>query len=275
MRSKRGNLHIAIGLLGLLLLIFDSKTAISGATSGVSMCLQTIVPVLLPFIFLSLVITSRVTGRRYKIFQPLGKICGIPYGTEFLFLSGLIGGYPVGAQAIAKAWENGCIDSVTARRMLGFCSNAGPSFLFGVLGAVFTNKSLCWILWLIQILSAIIVAAMLPNRNQSVCSVEHAKPVGYSRALEMAVRTTGIICGWVILFKIIYGFMDHWVLGRFSTDMRVFIAGILELSGGCIQLSNCDSQAAAFLLASFLLSFGGLCVFMQTRTVTGRLGTGF
>jgi hypothetical protein len=198
----------------------------------------------------------------------------MPYGSESIFVSGLIGGYPIGAQSIAKAWENKCIDTETARRMLAFCSNAGPSFLFGVLGIVFAKHNISLILWLIQIVSAIILALLIPNKSISTCTASRVTPIGYSKALEISVKTTGVICGWVIIFRVIYSFMNHWILRYIPEEIQILFSGILELSGGCIQLSTCKSEAIAFLMASFLLSFGGLCVFMQTRTVTGKLGTG-
>ena len=47
-----------------------------------------------------------------------------------------------------------------------------------------------------------------------------------------------------------------------------------ELANGCYELELVGSSGLRFVLVSCLLAFGGLCVSMQTISVTGKLGIG-
>lgn len=51
----------------------------------------------------------------------------------------------------------------------------------------------------------------------------------------------------------------------------VLIAGLLELSNGCWALNTIQSEQLRFVLCCGMLSFGGLCVAMQTASVIGQI----
>ena len=122
-------------------LIVDSQSALMGAREGLELCIKTVIPSLMPFFFLSVLLTNRLSGKKISMLRPLGRILRLPEGAESIFLIGILGGYPVGAQAISQAAQAGSLDRSNAKRMLGFCSNAGPSFNFGILGRMFSSPS--------------------------------------------------------------------------------------------------------------------------------------
>lgn len=269
-RTIRGS----FAALGILLLILDTRTALAGARDGITLCIYSVVPSIFPFLVLSGILTSTILGANLKILYPLGRLVGIPRGAEGIFLTGLLAGYPVGAQSVHQAWEQGQLKARDARRMLAFCSNAGPSFLFGILGLQFENKGVLWALWGIHILSAILVGELLPGKSQQKKGSTQAKPITLPQALRKAVETMGLICGWVVLFRVILGFMDRWFLWILPDSLQVLIHGIMELANGCCNLSQIPSQGVRFIIASGILAFGGICVLLQTVSVTGKLGIG-
>ena len=83
------------------------------------------------------------------------------------------------------------------------------------------------------------------------------------------------VCGWVILFRLFLDFCNRWFLRLFPAEIQVLIFGMFELTNGCIMLQQLTSEAKRFVLASVILAFGGLCIAMQTVSVTKNLGTGF
>ena len=123
--------------LSMLILILDPNTAVRSASDAIALCLKTVVPSLFPFFVLSSMLTSALISSRSIILQPIGRFCRMQPGTESILLMGLLGGYPTGAQITAQAWREGTVDHRQARRMLGFCCNAGPAFLFGICGSLF------------------------------------------------------------------------------------------------------------------------------------------
>ena len=256
-------------------IILDTKTVIHGAQEGIQLCIETIIPALFPFIILSGIISSYLLGQSIKFLRPVGKLCRIPQGTESILLLGFLGGYPVGAQVVTQAFISGCISKTTAKRMLGFCNNAGPAFLFGMFSIIFSKPIYSWALWGIHILSALTVGLLIPGEDESICSINKAKPITLQAALKNAIKTVSLICGWVIVFRIIICIFDKWFLCCFPDNIQVIVSGLLELSNGCIFLSKVPSEALRFIYASGLLAFGGLCVGMQTKSVTQELNCGF
>ncbi len=260
--------------VGMLLLILDTKTALLGAKDGISLCLGTLVPALLPFVFLSAMLTSALTGASCAVLRPLGRLLRMPQGSESLFLIGALGGYPTGAQTVAAAWERGQLNSTDAARLLGFCCNAGPSFLFGITAAAFSGKLTPWLLWGIHLLSAVIAGLFLPGGSRGNVQLKPGKALPAKDALAGAVRTMAQICGWVILFRIILSFASRWFLWLFPVEVQVLLSGFAELSIGCTSLWQIENSGLRFVIASAMIGFGGFCVGMQTVSCAGDLGMG-
>ncbi len=263
-----------LAAIGMLVLILDSKTALAGGIDGLRMCFLTVIPALLPFFVLSMLLTSSLSGLKLQILKPLGRLCAMPCGSEPLLLLGLLGGYPTGAQAVYQAYRGGQLNKKDARRLLGFCSNAGPSFLFGIAAAAFHEPWIPWILWLIHILSAILTGALLPGHGNNSVMLQREKSVTLTQAIERSVKIMSRVCAWIILFRIFLAFCDRWFLWFFPSELQVVFSGVLELANGCLQLSRIQSTDLRFLTCSAILSLGGLSVAMQTLSVTGELGLG-
>ena len=156
--------HIWTGIfpvLGMLVLIIDSQTALNGAKDGIALCINTIIPSLFPFIVLTIMCNSMLLGKNIGILRLIGKCCGVPKGAESLLLLGIIGGYPIGAQSIYQAFQTGQVKRSDARHMLGFCNNAGPAFIFGMVSSLFSAPVVAWMIWVIHILSALLVGICL------------------------------------------------------------------------------------------------------------------
>lgn len=269
--NKRLAFKSALAITGILILIFDSKTAVAAAHEAVQVCLYTVLPSLFPFITLSVLLNNYLLGRKISILRPLCRLCGIPKGGESLLVLGLIGGYPIGAQAAADARRNGSISENTYKRLLGFCNNAGPSFIFGLVAAQFTRPVLAWIIWCVHMISAIITGIILPQANADTCRIIPKNEVTLAQAMTVAIKVISKICGWVILFRVLIAYISGLIPERYAAQN---LFGFLELTNGCINLSKISSEGHRFITAICFLNFGGLCVGMQTISVCEGLGTG-
>jgi hypothetical protein len=253
--------------LGVGLLILDSKTALIGAQEGVTMCIQTVIPSLFPFFLLSILLTTSLMGRRLRFLRPFCRLCRIPVGAESILIAGFLGGYPVGAQCVSQAFEAEQLSTDDAKRLLGFCNNCGPAFLFGMSSALFGKWWTPWLLWLIHILSALLVGFLIPGSAHK-CSAPSLRSASPVEALDRSVRIMAGVCGWVIMFRILITFSQRWFLWYLPQECQVLFSGILELSNGCIALYEIENMSHRFILCSGFLAFGGLCVTMQTLSVT-------
>lgn len=261
-------------VMAMLILILDGKTALAGAHSGLELCFKSVIPSLFPFIVVSQLLNSGLTGLRIPALQLPGRLCGVPRRAEGLLLLGLFGGYPVGAQSINEACKNGAISKTDARRLLGFCNNAGPAFIFGMGGVLFSEANALWALWILHIFSALAVGFTLPGKRDSVTNIQHKSQLTLTQAVEKGIRTMAVICGWVILFRIVLAFCSRWFFWFLPESAKVFAAGLLELTNGMHSLQQLPGQGVRFLFAACFLSFGGVCVAMQTISVTKDVGLG-
>lgn len=275
MKNSRILIRGIAAACAMLVLILDAGTATASAYKGISLCIRTVIPSLFPFFVLSGVINSALLGQELKLFRPLGRLCKIPKGTESLLVLGFLAGYPIGAQLINQAYRDGQIQRRTALRMLGFGSNAGPAFLFGMLTPLFTAKYTVWVLWGILLLSALLTGWVLPGEETEAALIIPERTITFSQSFQAALKAIASVCGWVIVFRVILGFCDRWFLWLFPAEVQVLISGALELANGCAQLQNLPREGMRFIVSAVMLSFGGLCVGMQTVSVTDGLGTGW
>ena len=255
---------------GILVLILDSRTALSGAQDGLRLCIQTVIPSLFPFFILSNLLTGALMGMDFLLLRPIGRFFGLPKGAESLLIPACLGGYPAGAQSIAVAFKSGQISKNTAERLLAFCNNAGPAFLFGMIGQMFPSNLYPWALWGIHIGAAWMVSLLLRCEDTSY-AVQHENSCGITRSMRDSLTVMATVCGWVILFRVLIAFLNRWILWLLPEEAQVAAIGILELSNGCCSLLSVKNISVRFVLCACLLAAGGLCVTMQTASAAKGL----
>jgi hypothetical protein len=233
--------------------------------------MTTLIPSLFPFFVLTNLVTGALSGQTLFVLRPIAAACKIPPGAESLLATGLLGGYPVGAQSVALLHHRRQLSDAQASRMLPFCNNAGPAFIFGVLGSLFSNRWIPWLLWGLHITSAVLVGLLLPE-----CKTENhvqmtPKIVRVTDAISQSLKSMSLVCGWVVLMRIVLEFIDKWFLWLFPLPVEVILSGILELSNGCIRLVTVENEGLRFLIAAGLLSQGGVCVTLQTFSAAEKI----
>lgn len=270
MKKGKGILSIVLPSLAMFILILDSKTALTGALEGIRLSIYTVIPALFPFIFLSSVLVSKAQGYPHRYSEFFHRICGIPQGAEDLLVVSFIGGYPVGASCVANACKDGLLPRKQAERLLGFCSNAGPAFIFGIGSTLFPSPLYCFAVWATHIISALFVGMVLPGKSVSIGKIrKNEKTV--SQALNNSIKTVCLIGGWIVLFRIILSFLQRWILWCVPREFSMILGGLLELSSGCCELSGIPDPGIRFILFCAFLGFGGICVMMQTASVSEGL----
>ena len=81
------------------------------------------------------------------------------------------------------------------------------------------------------------------------------------------------VCAWVVLFRMCLSFLDQWFLNDLQPVPQILLAGLLELSNGCLRLEQAGDPELRFVMASAMLSLGGLSILMQTKAVFPQLHT--
>lgn len=251
----------------MLLLILDSQKVVIEISKAIEMCLRTVVPSLFPFIFLSAILSNTLLGTNIPGIHFLSRLLKIPSGGEFILISSFLGGYPVGAKTLGEAYSRGALDRTTACRMLAYSSNAGPAFLFGMIGPLFSSPIYAWIIWIIHILSAVITGLILPKPTQNTINYRNNNTLPVTQILQDSMRAAGSICGWILIFKLFLYYIAKPAALIPIKGVTVYLTGFMEISNGCLMVNKLSDTAKKFFLCSCFISFGGLCVTLQTASV--------
>jgi hypothetical protein len=118
-------------------------------------------------------------------------------------------------------------------------------------------------------LTALIIPAQLTEFHP-----QKHKEISDKSILLSAARAMCVVCCWVVLFRGLIHFLNNWFCWRLPAWAQVCLTGILELTNGCCQLSLIADVGLRFIICSCLLAFGGVCVLVQTASVTERLSLG-
>lgn len=259
MKRRLGTFAAVVAMFAM---IFDSRTALTGSIAGVQLCVATAIPALFPFLVISGALVKTIGNAKLPAFSLLK----LPHQATALVIVGFLGGYPVGARCIAQEVKNGNLSASDGERMLAFCSNAGPAFLFGIGASLFPNIWYCWLLWAIHILSALIVGFLTPRSALSSPILSRPSKSAANGMID-AVKSMGLICGWIVIFRVVISFCQRWFLWLLPGNYQLLVEGLLEISNGCCDLKDISNIGLRMQLFSIFLGFGGMCVLLQTRSI--------
>lgn len=258
-------------------LICEAETCVKAAGAGIELCIRTLIPSLFPFlVFSRWAIRTELPSRLAVLMGgAMGPLFSQPAGSAICLILGAIGGYPVGAQTVALSYEAGTVSRDQAERLLGFCCNAGPAFFFGVVGAGMGGFRVALTLYVIHLLSAAIVGFLAKPKGSKFLSRQSALPRQSPRQGELlgpAISVMGKLCAYVVLFSIVLALTEKHLSSLMPPLFLTVLSGLLEVTTGCLRLREIDSLGWQYCLASGFLSFGGLCVMLQIRSVLADTG---
>lgn len=271
MERKYRKLQSLLAAIGLMVLILDSQLALEGARAGINLCIKTVIPALFPFFVLSSMLTGSLAGSSPSSGIKFCKKLGIPAAGFSILVPAVLGGYPVGAKCVGDLYQDRQISKREAEQLLVFCSNAGPSFLFGMVSGFFPERKMVWLLWLIHLYSAFLTAVVFADSKEKHNISQSKKESNHQSYLLSSAKTMVQVCCWVVLFRILIRFLNEWFLWAFPVWLQVSLMGCLELTNGCCELLQITDIFQRFVLCSGMLALGGVCVLFQTVSVIGGL----
>lgn len=256
----------ALALMGaMVLLILDSRCAADSARAAIELCLHTLVPVLFPLFVLGAMLVPWLSSVRVPM---LSRVLGVPEGSEGLLVLGCLGGFPVGAACVAQAVDSGGLERADGKRMLGIASFCGPSFLFGIIGTAFSLREGA-VLFLIQLQTALTVAAYWPSPSRAACGVGQMEPVSLPGALRRAIGSMASVCGWVTMAGVAAGFLRRWLGPLLPELAQAVLTGLLELTTGVFAL---EGLPCPIVPCAAFVCFGGVSVLLQIGGLAAAAG---
>ena len=205
----------------------------------------------------------------------------------------LIGGYPVGASLIVGELNKEALTKLEAERLLCFCVNSGPAFVFTAVSGVYFDSLIPGAVIFASHFTACLIIANLTylkykdniNFNEKIFN---CKKMHYSEKIIDAVsyssKTLFGLCALIVIFSVVIeiakrtGFINviisfmSVVIDRQTASGLLY--GFLEITNGCLYLQSI-SGINKLLTAAFITAFGGLCVHLQIFNLIKKSGIRF
>ncbi len=265
-------------LLLIVLIATSAKKYIGCALDGISAWAFNVLPCTLPFMMLTKLVIE--LGEMEKLTRPFSQPFKALYGTSpsagYVFFMSILAGYPVGSKMTADLYESGKISKTEAFRMCSFCSNSGPMFIVGTVGALLLkNAAVGGILFVSHALSALLngllyrkIKAKEEAETPGEKTIEKT-PLSFGDIVLSSVQSVlsvgAIIC---LFFIIIEAAMP--LLSLLPAPLLPLGEGLIELTRGCIDASALSLYPAA-VICSFLISFGGFSTILQSMAMLKKL----
>lgn len=264
------------------------KQVFTGASNGLLLWFNSVLPTLLPFMIVSNLLIQthavnwivRITGPALRhIFQTSD------YGS-FAVVTGFLCGYPMGSKVTTDLLREGHIDLPEAKYLLSFCNNASPVFIISyiVLQNLSNEKLLAPGLVILMgspILASFLFRLCIPglrlkkikNKKQQnsfgggAVPSENLMDTCIMSAFEMITK----VGGYIILFSILLSIAQ---MVNIPNDLfRFLLLPSLEITNGISFLcASVFSEPVKFFLSMICASFGGWCAAAQTRCMIARTG---
>lgn len=274
---KKNYLFVIALLLFILFILTHPAVATTAAADGLLLWYEQILPTLLPMAILSnLMVYSNYMQIVTKYLHPLTKHL-IPTSMNgcFAFLGGIFFGFPMGSKISADLTAHDKI-SKKEGEILATCFNQlSPVFISSYL--------LTYILDMPQLILPSFIILYIPPFFYAWWKLRHLHPANQKNTasdshLNFRIIDAGImngfesltkLGGYIILFSI-FAAMLH----TFNTDypvLNLICTGMIEVTTGisCLKGSALPPETV-YALSIFFVSFGGLCGFAQTCSMTGE-----
>ena len=242
-------------MLIILFVIFSTK-AKTQTIGGMKMCVNIIIPSLLPILILTnTAIKSEASTFFEFILTPVAQLLKLPSTAVCAVFFGLIGGYPTGAILTEQLLEHGEIDDYTARRLLRFNFCGGIAFIITAVGTIRLNSTKTGVvIYIINLLSSIIICLIeslfekkQPHKKQTTTKQSFSNALVNS--VEVSTKSIAIMCGYITFFSALSGLFT----------IPKPILPLIEITNGVFSAK----QIISLPYLCFFLCFGGLCIHFQ------------
>lgn len=261
MRKIKNILVTALIIITVIFCFFRADSVKSAVYDALMRCLTIIIPSLYAMMIVSGFLVRSNIASSGRVF------CGI---------FSMLAGYPVGAKILCSQYADGSIKKRDAELLSGVFFGAGGAFIFGCTsyggGAVLVSNIMANILLALVLIFYFRKNKMQKNQPEKIrFSVEMLID-----SVNSAGRSMGEICFAVLTFSVITAMLRDFGIISAVSEILSEISGVSSEISEKIICSFIDVTAVNDLtrenadlipVASGLISFGGLCVFLQISAV--------
>lgn len=266
--------------LGFCILLFTHPVlATEGCTAGLILWYQAVLPSLLPFMIVSgLLIRTGLVHFLNSLYAPLfQRLFRISEEGCYAVLMGFLCGFPMGAKTTADLVRNGRLSKEEGTYLLGFCNNVSPAFFLNYICIhALEYRTIPWKIFFLFYLMPVFYGILTRpfyhfSFDRDIC---RKKQVSMQRltfpmldtCMMDSFTTITRLGGYMILFSICCRMLQ---LLPVSSAALLPLEIILEISCGiqAVIIALPDISSIRLPLVCTCASFGGLCIFAQTKSV--------
>lgn len=284
--KKTNNLiqNFILLLFTLLCILFFSEIGKS-LSDAIKNCLNTILPSLYAMMILSqLFIKTNLHSQISRPFRKISKtIFNMPEEFFTLFLISQIAGYPIGAILLTSTVKEKKLSAKDSSKMSSVCFNCGPAFLLGTIGKQYNNYFICILVFLSCFISNLILLFFI-SRTCSFNEINNTPKEKISTAdLVASVSDAGKsllkMCSMILFMSIIMGIIDgihisDYIFKNIFSNLKISNDIFHSIFISIFDISNLVTLSMHSLnilpICTLLLSFGGICVFLQISSISNN-----
>lgn len=264
-------LYILSIIIFILCACIFSDAIISGCKAGITLWYSSVLPVTLPFML--------ITGLVTELIDRLDISGSFAYAV--ILSVGLLCGFPTGTMIITAFYDRGIISEKNAQLLLPLCNNVSSMFLCGYIYKGFMSGLLSFVgtiflLYVPQLIytaGALLFSHMMHRRAD--CHVSDCTAASLHTDTDIlygSIRSIAVIGLYMSVFSIIMNLM----MLLLPPDRVRLSAAFMEVSQGITLISRSDisaKQKTALILS--LTSFGGLSAIFQSHALIRDSGLSF
>lgn len=270
-----------VGIISFCVFFFETPVIIERMKKGLALCSGVLIPTLFPFMVLSeLLMISGIDRMLSKILgNILEKIFMIPRCATSAFILGLLCGFPVGTVIAYSLYDKGKISNDELLHLLLFCNIQSSAFIINTVGlSMLGSKNAGLILYASQIIALIVTGAayprIFPPKKSSIDlkisdKVSHeGLTLRFTRSIKSSVLSVLSICGFVLFFSVLCGIaFDLGKRLNIPYSITLILCSALEMSCGCLEVSETLHGAAALYGCTAVLGFSGISMHFQIMSL--------
>lgn len=255
-----------------LCVVFISKNVAAETLNGLRFAIEVILPTLFPFMVLSDFVTHLFVFEKSRtlsyLFEKAFKINGCAISA---LLSGMVGGFPLGAKSALSLYKNGKISKCECERLMSFSNIPSPAYVISAVGiGILSSYKLGVILYFVSVLSALICGIIIGIGKDYTREI--SENVNYSYSFVASLKNSALssvnLVFFISFFSAVCGLIKKCPV---SILLKMGLITITEVGNATVYISDSCilSSRLTLSLIAFSLSFSGISVLMQSLALEG------
>lgn len=271
--KKKNTIFIYIMILIEFLILSNSKIIVVSILKSSYMFFIKIFPSLFPTMLIGMILVKNnveiIIPKFIKnIFK---KLFNFDDNMTNIFIMSIICGTPSNAIFINEYLKDGLINSKTAENLLCVTHFINPLFVINTVGQNILNNKVHGIIILFLLFLSNITKAFILRNNFISCNNQNKTYQNKSIIISIneSIKATILCLLNIFSVVILFNMLTNLIKSIFNLNIisSFIINSVLEMTGGLINLSLVNIPFK-FIIAYYILSFGGLCIWMQVISST-------